>query len=82
MFVATLKDEVLGQIIKAVNFEEMKARAIEIILRNEAKGTQPPGIEETGQVEDGEVHRRDCPIHGEINCSLSFLPCALWGVAP
>jgi hypothetical protein len=30
----TFKDEVMYQIINAINFEEIKARAIEIMLRN------------------------------------------------
>jgi hypothetical protein len=35
---ATLKDEAVNQIINVINFEEIKARAIVIILRNEAMG--------------------------------------------
>jgi hypothetical protein len=48
---ATLKDEVENQIINASNFEEIKARAIEIIVRNQARGTQLTGIVEKGQAE-------------------------------
>jgi hypothetical protein len=51
----TLKDEVVNQIIDASNFEEGKARTIEIVWRNEARGTQLTSIVEKGQAEDGEV---------------------------
>jgi hypothetical protein len=55
----------------------MKARAIEIILRNEAGGAQLTGIVENQQSEDyGEVDGRDCLI-----ISVSS-PSALWGGVP
>jgi hypothetical protein len=39
-----LLDEEVNQSIKAINSEETKARAIKILLRNEARGTQVTGI--------------------------------------
>jgi hypothetical protein len=52
----TLKDGVANQIINAINFKEMKARTIEIILKNKAKSTQLTGTMEKGQLEVGEVN--------------------------
>ena len=52
----TFKDEVVNQIINAINSKEIKAKAIQIILRNEARCTQElTGILEKGQMGDGEV---------------------------
>jgi hypothetical protein len=49
-----LRDKAVNQIMKAINFEDIGARSIEIILRNEARmGTQLTGIVEKGQAEDG-----------------------------
>ncbi len=65
VYFTTLKDEVVNQIINAINFEEIQARAIEIILRNEARGTQlTSGIMEKRRLEDGEVAGHDWLICG------------------
>jgi hypothetical protein len=49
VYFVTLKDEVVNQIINAVNFEEIKARgAIETILRNQARDTCLTDIIEKG----------------------------------
>ncbi len=50
----------MNQIIDDINFEEIKARTAEIILRNEAGGAQLAGIVEN---KPGEVNGRDCLIH-------------------
>jgi hypothetical protein len=42
--VLALLDEEVNQIIDAINFEDIKARAIEKILTNKARGTQLNGI--------------------------------------
>jgi hypothetical protein len=55
---------VVSQIINAIDFEEIKARAMEMILRNEARGAQLTGIVDHQQAEDGEVDGRECLIHG------------------
>jgi hypothetical protein len=39
-FATLKKDEMVNQIINVINFEGIKARAIEITLRNKARGTQ------------------------------------------
>jgi hypothetical protein len=57
-----LNDKVVDQIMTAINFEETKARAIVVILRNKARGTQLSGIVEKKQAQDGKVHLRDCMI--------------------
>jgi hypothetical protein len=48
---ATLKDKAVNQIMNAINLEEIKARAIGVILRNKAMGVRPPGIMEKEQAE-------------------------------
>jgi hypothetical protein len=64
---ATLKDEVVNQILNAMNFEKRMARAIEIILRHKARGTQLTGIMEKEQAEDGEVKGWDFLIYSWID---------------
>ena len=62
---ATLKYQVVNQIMNAINFEERKTRAIVVILKNKAMGSRLPGTMEKGQEENnGEVGGRDCLICG------------------
>ncbi len=58
---ATLMDKAVNQIMNAIDFEEIKARAIVIMLRNKAMGPYLPGGNlEKGQAENnGEVDRGD-----------------------
>jgi hypothetical protein len=61
VYFATLKGKVVNQIMNAINFEELKARAMVIILRNKVMGTQlHDGIMEKGKVENGEIDGCDC----------------------
>jgi hypothetical protein len=47
--IAALKEGVVNQIMTAIDFEEIKARAIVVILRNELRVAQPSGIMEKGR---------------------------------
>jgi hypothetical protein len=48
-----LKEGVAAQIMNAINFEEIKAKAIVAILRNESRDAQLSGIMEKGKAQDG-----------------------------
>jgi hypothetical protein len=50
--------------MNAINFEEIKVRAIVGILRNEARGAQVSRILEKGKAQDGKVDGHDCLICG------------------
>jgi hydrogenase maturation factor HypE len=62
--IVALYEGVVDQIMNAINFEEIKARAIVVILRKEARGAQLNGIVEKGKAQDGKVDGHDCLIRG------------------
>jgi hypothetical protein len=63
--IAALKEGVVvDQIMNAIKFEEIKARAIVVILRNKSRGAQLSGIVEKGKAQDGKMDGHDCLIRG------------------
>jgi hypothetical protein len=62
--IAALKEGVVDQIMIAIEFEEIKARAMVVILRNKSRGAQLSGIIEKGKAQDGKNHWHDCLIRG------------------
>jgi hypothetical protein len=63
--IAALKEGVVvDQIMNAIKFEEIKARAIVVILRNKSRGAQLSGIVEKKKAQDGKMDGHDCLIRG------------------
>jgi hypothetical protein len=62
--IAPLKVGVEDQNMNAINLEEIKLRAIVVILRNEARGAQVSVILEKGKSQNGKIDGHDCLICG------------------
>jgi hypothetical protein len=63
--IAALKEGgVVDQIMNAIDFEEIKARAIMVILRNKSRGAQLSGIMEKGKAQEGKVDGHDFLVRG------------------
>jgi hypothetical protein len=59
------KEGVVDQTMNVINFEEIKASAIVVILRNEPRDALLSGIMEKGKAQDGKVDDgHDCLIRG------------------
>jgi hypothetical protein len=50
--IAALKEGVVNQIMTAINFEEVKTRAVVVILRSESRVAQLSGIMEKGKAQE------------------------------
>jgi hypothetical protein len=78
--ITALEEGVVNQIMSAVNFEEIKASAIVVILRSESRGAQLSGIVEKGKAQDGKVGGHDCLIDSFVDIIFFWSPpCAFSG---